>query len=327
MICGTCHQRGHGPTNGLDANGAHAGFAATGNLVTGSSIDIFRAGMSPLQMYGTSSPAPDFGTTSDYWEAINYTTDKHSWQDIAYESDPLNQFTTSTAAGNRTQVTGSFNHSKGHHQQYYDVVRTKMYKNDNELVTCIDCHDAHGGVSAAGVVEEHQLTDNADNNAVCLKCHNSSLRAPGTGETAADEAQEGKHPANFQFITQAMADRLAAGTNTAADDTAIGTEVMRHVGKWANTAMGLMAYDPTISGMGRCSYCHMPKTAKTARNANALLNTNSGNQYIQGDIHSHTFDVMTTEAVNAMETDKGAGSTTPAGITNACGSCHTTAVN
>jgi len=340
MVCGTCHQRGHGHSV-LDFTGAHAGFASIGDLTVDPAITVFQPGMSAAEYYGTpngSGLAPDFGTIGGYWEAINYTTDKHSWKDIGYESNPLNQFSTATAAGTVTQVTGSFNHSKGHHQQYFDVVRTTMYKNDKEMVTCIDCHDAHGGPSARGVVEEHQLSANGDNNAVCLGCHNSSLRAPGAGEVAptdtvgataiAAEALEGAHPANFQFITQSTADDLAAGlTLTPAEDTAIRTEVMRHVGKWADaTMMGNMAYTPVTTGMGRCTNCHMPKTAKSARTANALFDAGFPNnqQYLQGDIHSHTFDVTTTEAVNAMRTTVGsAAGTTPAGMTNACGFCHT----
>jgi len=322
MVCGTCHQRGHGHSV-LDGTGAHAGFASTGDLTMDPAITVFKPGMSAAEYYGTADGigiAPDFGTIGGYWEAINYTTDKHSWKDLGYES--ANPFVTTTAAGTVSQVTGSFNHSKGHHQQYFDVVRTTMYKNDKEMVTCIDCHDAHGGASAAGVVEEHQLSANGDNNAVCLACHNSSLRAPGAGETTPDETKEGFHPANFQFITQAMADDLAAGSTA---DPAIGTEVMRHVGKWATPAMAAMPYDPVGSGMGRCTNCHMPKTAKTARTANAL--TDGTNQYRMGDIHSHTFDVVTTEFVNAMRTATGsAASTTPAGMTNACGFCHTGAL-
>jgi len=207
-----------------------------------------------------------------------------------------------------------------------------MYKNDKEMVTCIDCHDAHGGVSAANVVEEHQLSANGDNNALCLACHNSSLRAPGAGETVTtiDETTEGAHPANFQFITQQMADDLAAG-NVPNNDPAIGAEVMRHIGTWASATMKTLAdlydpYNPAVTGMGRCTSCHMPKTAKSARTANALFDAGSpsNQQYLQGDIHSHTFDVTTTEAVNAMRVAVGsAASTTPAGMTDACGTCHT----
>jgi len=329
MICGSCHIRGE---NNTDLGGEPSLISAEA-AESQTTFTIPAPGISPAEFFGTTdgsgiAPFETDTLTTGYSLPINYATNSNSWKDITYQSD--HPFVTPSAAGDRTQVTGSFNHSKGHHQQFQDVVRTKMYKNDNWMVTCIDCHNAHGGS------DEHQLTANNDNNALCLNCHNDSLRAPGEGEVAptattgasADTAAalEGKHPANFQFVTEAIAARLNAGTQTAADDTAIGLEVMRHVGKWANTAMAAMAYGPTGSTkMGRCSICHMPKTSKSAANSNALLN--GTDQYLQGDIHSHTFDVMTTEAVNAMKADKGASSTTPAGMTNACGTCHTSALN
>lgn len=331
MICGACHIRGD---NNTDLGGEPSLISAEA-VDSQTTFDIPRPGISPADFFGTAdgsaiAPFETDALTSGYLSPINFATNNSSWKDKVYQSD--NPFTTATAAGDRSQVTGSFNHSKGHHQQFQDVVRTKMYKNDNQMVTCIDCHNAHGSS------EVHQLTANNDNNALCLACHNDSLRAPGAGETAptattgqtADDAAalEGKHPANFQFVTQVIADRLVAGTHTAADDEIIAREVMRHVGKWANTTMASMPYDPTGSSkMGRCSICHMPKTAKSASNRNALKNGSI--QYIEGDIHSHTFDVSTTEAVNAMQTAKDnlGASTTPAGMTNACGTCHTSVLN
>jgi hypothetical protein len=34
-------------------------------------------------------------------------------------------------------------HSKSHHQQYSDFIRSSMYKNGSELMTCSTCHDPH----------------------------------------------------------------------------------------------------------------------------------------------------------------------------------------
>jgi len=282
MVCGTCHQRGHGGSV-LDTSGAHAGFASKGDLTTDPSINIFRAGMSPLQMYGTSSAAPDFGTSTDYWQAINYTTDaKHSWQD--------------RADGVGLTYGAAFNHSKGHHQQYYDEVRgtTSMFKNDHEMVTCIDCHDAHGSS------EEHQIKYNADNNALCLECHN------GADVTIA----------GFGTITRAMVDALQTdGTS----DPAIGTAVMGHVSTDSSVVMGLQAYNPVGTKMGRCITCHMPKTAKSAR-----WNATQTNGFREGDIRSHTFDVMPKTATETMLTALGSKTkVTPSGWTNKCGFCHT----
>jgi len=320
QICETCHIRG----DNLTAIGGEVPLVSP----SAGEFKVFRPGNSPADYFGTTggSGIAPFGFESDnlingYLQTINYETDtKHSWIDKVLYQDP-NPFVTSTAAGDRTQVTGTFNHSLGHHQQFEDVVRTKMYKNDNQMTTCFDCHDPHG------TNEEHQLIANADNNAVCLSCHNASLRPPAADETAPDEAKEGKHPANFQFITQAEAGALAA---TGAVAPSIGTEVMRHVATWTgNNLMGTLDYDPdgsassAVPGSGRCTFCHMPQTSKSASFHNALLINGSGNQYLEADIHSHTFDVMTTEAINSMEAAIGdPAKTTPSGMTNACGFCH-----
>jgi predicted CXXCH cytochrome family protein len=320
QVCGTCHIRG----DNLTAIGGEVPLVSP----SAGMFKIFRPGNSPADYFGTTdgSGIAPFGNESDslvngFLQTINYETDtQHSWIDKTLYQEP-NPFVTPTAAGDRTQVTGSFNHSLGHQQQFEDVVRTKMYKNDNQMVTCFDCHDPHGSE------QEHQLIANPDSNAVCLSCHNASLRPPPPGETTPDESLEGRHPANFQFITQAEADALAA---TGAVASSIGTEVMRHVATWTgNNLMGTLDYDPdgsagsAVPGSGRCTFCHMPKTAKSASFVNALLVNGSGNQYLEADIHSHTFDVMTTEAVNSMEAAIGdPANTTPSGMTNACAFCH-----
>lgn len=149
LICGRCHQRGHG--NGiLDAEGHHAGFASAGDLSKGVPITAFTAGMSPATFYGTPTGAdiqPAFGTSGGYWRPINMETDKHSWKD--------------------SQSGAEYNHSKGHHQQYLDLTRTGMFRNGHEAVVCFSCHIAHGSDY------RHQLAVNPDDNAICLRCHNN----------------------------------------------------------------------------------------------------------------------------------------------------------
>ncbi|NOZ02142.1 MAG: hypothetical protein GXP54_09670 [Deltaproteobacteria bacterium] len=274
MICGTCHQRGHGHSI-LDEEGNHAGFASTGDLTKDAEITVFKPGMSAAAFHGQADGnniQPAFGTAAGYWEAINYTTDKHSWQD-------------------KTKGYGSlFDHSKGHHQQYMDVVRTTMFRNDRELLVCASCHDPHGSA------QEHQLQLNADDNALCLDCHNG------------DEVAKG----GFDAITE---DMVAALIGSGTTDPAIGTAVEGHMSSKASMSA---SYDPTGTGIGRCIKCHMPKTAKTARWHDMA------NGYREGDIHSHTFDVMTEEVVNAMFTGEGDDplKVTPSGYTNNCGGCH-----
>lgn len=59
-------------------------------------------------------------------------------------------------------------HSKAHHQQGTDLVRSKKYINGNMLLTCTDCHDQHG-MSAV----KHQLRKEVRDagNSLCVSCH------------------------------------------------------------------------------------------------------------------------------------------------------------
>jgi hypothetical protein len=59
-------------------------------------------------------------------------------------------------------------HSKSHHQQYSDFIRSAMYKNGTQLMTCASCHDPHQRTEWP-----HQLReDPSDNVAACGSgCH------------------------------------------------------------------------------------------------------------------------------------------------------------
>lgn len=58
-------------------------------------------------------------------------------------------------------------HSKSHHQQYTDFIRSGMYKNDSRLMTCASCHDPHQKTA-----NPRQLRASpTDNAALCGSCH------------------------------------------------------------------------------------------------------------------------------------------------------------
>jgi predicted CXXCH cytochrome family protein len=59
-------------------------------------------------------------------------------------------------------------HSKSHHQQGTDFVRSKKYINDKQLMTCSTCHDPHGMTEI-----KHQLRQPVrdDKNTLCVGCH------------------------------------------------------------------------------------------------------------------------------------------------------------
>ena len=56
-------------------------------------------------------------------------------------------------------------HSKSHHQQYTDFIKSSKYRNDSMLLTCTSCHDVH-----APGTDRHQL-NGATDDSQCLSCH------------------------------------------------------------------------------------------------------------------------------------------------------------
>lgn len=75
------------------------------------------------------------------------------------------------AAGNFWQ---DFEHSKSHHQQYADLIKSVKYRNDEQIVVCSDCHDVHADRTRDGFQEyRHNLVgDPSDpNSTLCARCH------------------------------------------------------------------------------------------------------------------------------------------------------------
>jgi len=59
-------------------------------------------------------------------------------------------------------------HSKAHHQQGTDLVRSKHYTNATQTLTCADCHDPHG---KTGLKHQVKLEVRDDRNSLCASCH------------------------------------------------------------------------------------------------------------------------------------------------------------
>ena len=57
-------------------------------------------------------------------------------------------------------------HSKAHHQQGTDFIKSSKYRNGNHLVSCADCHDTHGDAKFP-----HQLRADAKTPESCTSCH------------------------------------------------------------------------------------------------------------------------------------------------------------
>jgi predicted CXXCH cytochrome family protein len=59
--------------------------------------------------------------------------------------------------------------SRANHQQATDFLRTTMFRNGAELMTCSSCHDAHGND-----LVRHDLRQSADDNSLCTACHSTA---------------------------------------------------------------------------------------------------------------------------------------------------------
>jgi predicted CXXCH cytochrome family protein len=59
-------------------------------------------------------------------------------------------------------------HSKAHHQQYTDFIKSSKHRNGNQLVACSDCHDTHDAKFP------HQMKTDASKPESCTSCHKSS---------------------------------------------------------------------------------------------------------------------------------------------------------
>jgi len=59
-------------------------------------------------------------------------------------------------------------HSKGHHQQGTDFIRSKHYLNGNRILSCYSCHDVHG---KADVKHQLKMEVRDDKNSLCASCH------------------------------------------------------------------------------------------------------------------------------------------------------------
>ena len=64
-------------------------------------------------------------------------------------------------------------HSKSHHQQGTDLLRSKKYINATQTVTCADCHDPHG---KSGVKHQLKLEVRDGKDSLCASCHKVDMK-------------------------------------------------------------------------------------------------------------------------------------------------------
>jgi len=100
-----------------------------------------------------------------------------------------------------------FEHSKSHHQQGPDFIKSKHYRNEHRLMTCSSCHDMHGGTGfERGLVADPDAPDSA----LCLDCHGRFLG--GTGEHTMEVLGVGHGPALATCVDCHMAKTAKSGS-------------------------------------------------------------------------------------------------------------------
>ncbi len=165
--------------------------------------------------------------------------------------------------------------SKQHHQQYEDLYQSSKPTFPFHPIKCVECHSPHKGgkhMVVTRIVDDGlTIPTSNDNDTLCLACHATH----GDFEDLTTE-----QIANYDENLDAIAESVS------------------------NHAMHPYAPERSM-GLGRCSKCHMPKTAKSA---------------INYDIHGHTYEPIAPEKT-LMYQEQG-------GMPNACAvSCHAQKVN
>jgi predicted CXXCH cytochrome family protein len=120
-----------------------------------------------------------------------------------------------------------FEHSKSHHQQTPDFVKSAHYRNPYELVTCWSCHDMHGGTGYEhGLVEDPDAPDSP----LCMNCHGSWI----TNTT--EHTQEHLGVAHGSFSAKCVDCHMAKTAKTGAGDFGLVTAPPTGTGADADTA-------------------------------------------------------------------------------------------
>jgi len=219
------------------------------------------------------------------------------------------------------------------HMTYVDVTASKHATNSYQKVTCVDCHESHSLVGGAAQITNSDTAGNQyvfegndavlRNDVLCLACHatNGDFSSVALQDVANYHVSQGTMTASTS-VSLNGAGYSPTGTDQAASTATIENAVNAHMLSRA----GMPAYfDPNATlnrqPVGRCSSCHMMKTAWTANfQFSGPDSTGTKTANLGGDVSSHIMQVAQSQ--DALQSTMGATQWFQV-MPTACGSCHT----
>ncbi|NOY92887.1 MAG: hypothetical protein GXP55_17010 [Deltaproteobacteria bacterium] len=210
-------------------------------------------------------------------------------------------------------------HAHGHRQQYTELGASLHTNNPYERLTCQSCHASHSLMQGPDEVEEDDFVftgTNANllNNERCLTCH--ATHGPFADLALEDVAalhQAGGGEVEFEGAAITYTD-----DQVAASENNIAEAVVLHMNTVANMGLFVM-YDPAGEDpVGRCSSCHMVRTAKSG-GWTMGLDQFGNSALVGGDQPGHNFDIVSPQVSEEMAMT--ATSDTDV-MPNSCGGCH-----
>lgn len=166
-----------------------------------------------------------------------------------------------------------FDHSKSHHQQGPDMVRSAHYRNPYELVTCMSCHNMH---EPSGFPRSLVADPDAADSALCQDCHQEFLG------TTAEHTQDVLGVAHGGFVASCVDCHMGktaktgageygflmaapTGDSTDADTTYFQNDISSHTFDVPSKhSVGVQGVTPgsamPVPYTNRCGTCHDPST-------------------------------------------------------------------
>ncbi|MBI4869059.1 MAG: hypothetical protein HY816_19130 [Candidatus Wallbacteria bacterium] len=259
--CETCH----GP--GSD----HAALAARRRIVSPSKLSPERENMICASCHDR--PQGN-GSVADLKKDVPFDS-----QDRFPKPGISRSFWLTSHTSRKGPATGDFwsdqVHSKSHHQQYADFLKSSHYRNDRRLLACSDCHDLHATRSGQNLTEyRHNLRADPATGALCARCHTVDLGSHTQAKVGVDHSSASDVSCVQCHMTKtAMSGPGQKGRTLGSGNDAnsvywmndISSHTMRVIRKsWKGVAGSTPGSAMPAAYTNKCGACHNVSTLKSA---------------------------------------------------------------